>query len=100
MIPDTESQSTSTQLFRQSLRTQLNIMNPDPVPPSPQLPNPASVPFPIKSESHHNHAPTPVLPPQMESARSHTADDMVRMMNRTPLFMTSLEDAENGDDGT
>ncbi|MCJ1463049.1 hypothetical protein MMC07_001653 [Pseudocyphellaria aurata] len=68
--------------------------------PSPaQLPDPGSVPFPIKSKSQHNDAPTPALPPVMESVRSHTADDMVRMLNRTPLFMTSLEDAENGDDG-
>lgn len=64
-----------------------------------QLPNPSSVPFPIKSKPEHNRGSTPALPPQMESVRSHTADDIVRMMNRTPLFMTSLEDAEGGDDG-
>lgn len=65
----------------------------------PKLPTPSSVPFPIKSKPQHNHGPTPALPPHMESVRSHTADDIVRMMNRTPLFMTSLEGSE-GDDGT
>lgn len=35
----------------------------------------------------------PALPPQMASVRSHTADEIVQMMNRTPLFMTSLETA-------
>ncbi|KAL8742721.1 MAG: hypothetical protein Q9190_004845, partial [Brigantiaea leucoxantha] len=34
----------------------------------------------------------------MDSVRSHTADEIVQMMNQTPLFMTSLENAE--DDGT
>ena len=65
----------------------------------PKLPSSSSVPFPIKPKPQHNHGPTPALPPHMESVRSHTADDIVRMMNRTPLFMTSLEGSE-GDDGT
>lgn len=74
-------------------------MHLNPAPPH-QLPSPSSVPFPIKSNPQLKDAPTPALPPQMESVRSHTADDIVRMINRTPLFMTSLEDAEGGDDGT
>lgn len=36
----------------------------------------------------------PELPPPMASVRSHTADEIVQMMNKTPLFMTSLEDDE------
>ena len=35
----------------------------------------------------------PTLPPHIQSARSHTADEIVEMMGRTPLFMNSLEDA-------
>lgn len=42
--------------------------------------------------------PTASLPPHMETARSQTADEVVRLMSRTPLFMTSLEDAVG--DGT
>lgn len=41
---------------------------------------------------------TPSLPPHMESHRSQTVEDTVKKMARTPLFMTSLEDAET--DGT
>ena len=41
---------------------------------------------------------TPSLPPHMASVRSQTAGEVVKQMTRTPLFMTSLEDAEA--DGT
>ena len=34
----------------------------------------------------------PSLPPGADSIRSHTAEDIVKMMGRSPLFMTSLED--------
>lgn len=74
-------------------------MNLNPAAP-PQLSTPSSTPFPIKSTPQHHHGPNPALPPQLESVRSHTADDIVRMIRRTPLFMTSLDDAEGDDDGT
>ena len=61
--------------------------------------NTGSVPFPIQSIPQPTHGQTPALPPQMESVRSHTTDDIARMIKRTPLFMTSLEDAEGGEDG-
>lgn len=63
----------------------------------------STVPFPIKPKQQKDHEDDstpllPSLPPQMESIRSHRPDEIVRLMKRTPLFMTSLEDA--GDDGT
>lgn len=48
--------------------------------------------------THYEDDSKPSLPPQMESIRSHTADELIQMMKRTPLFMTSIEDAEG--DGT
>lgn len=52
-----------------------------------------STPFPVVEKNLGKDGTTPSLPPQMASVRSHTADEIVQMMNRTPLFMTSLEDA-------
>ena len=57
-----------------------------------------STPFPIGREEQVRNGTTPELPPQMASVRSHTADEILQMMNRTPLFMTSLEGVE--EDGT
>lgn len=37
---------------------------------------------------------TPSLPPHMKAIRSQTAGETVKQMARSPLFMTSLEDAE------
>lgn len=54
------------------------------------------VPFPLPPKSQDAGINLPSMPPQMESVRSHTADEIVGMMNKTPLFMTSLEDAGNG----
>lgn len=51
---------------------------------------PASTPFPIKVNGQNGT--TPSLPPQMASVRSHTTDELMQMMNKTPLFMTSLDD--------
>ena len=42
---------------------------------------------------NHGSSTTPTPPPQMESVRSRTADEIVEMMGRTPLFMTSLDQA-------
>lgn len=53
-----------------------------------------SVPFPIDASRLEQNGTTPALPPHMASVRSHTADEIVQMMNRTPLFMTSLETTE------
>ena len=53
-----------------------------------------STPFPIDATRLEQNGTTPALPPHMASVRSHTADEIVQMMNRTPLFMTSLESTE------
>lgn len=53
-----------------------------------------STPFPIDASRLEQNGTTPALPPHMASVRSHTADEIVHMMNRTPLFMTSLDNSE------
>ena len=53
-----------------------------------------SAPFPIDASRLEQDSTAPALPPHMASVRSHTADEIVQMMNRTPLFMTSLESTE------
>lgn len=58
------------------------------------------VPFPINEDrlkDAHNDPSAPRMPPAMESVKSHTADEILEMMNKTPLFMTDLENA--GDEG-
>ena len=57
-----------------------------------------SAPFPIAQCASSQNGIRPELPSQMASVRSHTADEIINMMNRTPLFMTSLENVE--DEGT
>jgi hypothetical protein len=44
-------------------------------------------------------APTAAMPPAMHSIRQYSADEVVSMLNRTPLFMTSLDetDGEGGE---
>lgn len=54
----------------------------------------SSTPFPISTRARDQHGSTPTPPPHMESVRSHTADEIVQMMNQTPLFMNSLENAD------
>ncbi|KAF2417103.1 TPR repeat protein-like protein [Tothia fuscella] len=57
------------------------------------------VPFPRKAGQSSNDSVGPVLPPAMENVRSYTADEVVQMLNRTPLFMTTLDetDGEGGE---
>ncbi|EED21120.1 TPR repeat protein [Talaromyces stipitatus ATCC 10500] len=53
-----------------------------------------NVPFPIKPEKVQNADPlAPELPPAMASIRSYTPDQLADMMNKTPLFMTDLDNA-------
>lgn len=44
-------------------------------------------------------APTAAMPPAMHSIRQYSTDELVSMLNRTPLFMTSLDetDGEGGE---
>ena len=70
--------------------------------PSTKLPDSAgstsqpSVPFPLPPKSKDEEVTLPAIPPQMESVRAHTAEEIVQMINKAPLFMTSLDDAGNG----
>ncbi|CAF9933511.1 MAG: hypothetical protein HETSPECPRED_008677 [Heterodermia speciosa] len=72
--------------------------------PSTKLPDSAgstsqpSVPFPLPPKSKDEEVTLPAIPPQMESVRAHTAEEIVQMINKAPLFMTSLDDAGNEDD--
>ena len=55
-----------------------------------------STAFPVRPDKITTDGQFPTLPPQMQGVRSHTADEIVQMMGRTPLFMTSLDDADKG----
>ena len=67
----------------------------EPIPLAPPTMASASAPFPIGSRHQDHNGIAPVMPPPMASVKSHTADEIVQMMNKTPLFMTSLEGEEN-----
>ncbi|KAL2041807.1 hypothetical protein N7G274_005591 [Stereocaulon virgatum] len=77
----------------------LNISSGQTAPASPPVPSVApsvasgSIPFPVGDKLQGQNGTTPAMPPHMASVKSHTADEIVQMMNRTPLFMTSLENA-------
>lgn len=55
-----------------------------------------SIPFPIKDDGVNKDPNMPDMPPSMASVKSHTADEIVELMNRTPLFMTDMEKATDG----
>lgn len=65
------------------------------------LPPSTETPFPIqpKPAAAGDASTTPSLPPAMDSIRSYSADEIVRMMKKTPLFMTNLEERSGGDEG-
>lgn len=48
------------------------------------------VPLPADSLTSNGTSTTPSLPPQMASVKAHSVDEIVDLMNRTPLFMTDL----------
>ncbi|KAM5439925.1 HSP70/90 co-chaperone [Microsporum canis] len=51
-------------------------------------------PFGIKRDAlPRENAAAPAMPPAMESVKSHTADEIIELMNQTPLFMTDVEKA-------
>lgn len=65
----------------------------DTAPPPPT----AETPFPLRPKpTEQDVSTTPSLPPAMDSVRSHTADEIVQMMKKTPLFMTDLADSADG----
>lgn len=60
-------------------------------------------PFPPKASRNDapaatSDAPTAAMPPAMHSIRQYSADEVVSMLNRTPLFMTELDETD-GDGG-
>lgn len=63
----------------------------------------APSPFPPKASPQDGaanpEAPTAAMPPAMHSIRQYSADEVVKMLNRTPLFMTELDetDGEGGE---
>ena len=65
-------------------------------PDSAQSTSQPSVPFPLPQKTKDEEIILPSIPPQMESVRAHTAEEIVKMINKAPLFMTSLDDAGNG----
>lgn len=53
-------------------------------------------PFPINEEKLkevENDPNAPKLPPTIASIRSHSKEELLSMMNKTPLFMTDIESA-------
>ncbi|CAG8358224.1 unnamed protein product [Penicillium salamii] len=59
-------------------------------------------PFPVNEEglkARQTDPNAPELPPAMASVQSHSSKDLMDMMNKTPLFMTDMENAgdENGE---
>ncbi|KAJ5156825.1 hypothetical protein N7492_009628 [Penicillium capsulatum] len=55
------------------------------------------VPFPINEERlkdiEQNDPSAPKMPPAMASVKSHSKEELLSMMNKTPLFMTDIENA-------
>lgn len=67
------------------------------VPPSLDAMLNTSTPFPLKepaSTPTSTSKPSAAMPPAMASVKQHTADEVLEMMNRTPLFMTSLDETD------
>lgn len=58
-------------------------------------------PFPVKAKQQQDvsNGPSAALPPAMDNMRQYTPDEVVSMINRTPLFMTSLDETD-GEGGT
>lgn len=53
-------------------------------------------PFPINEEKLkevENDPRAPKLPPTIASVKSHSKEELLSMMNKTPLFMTDIENA-------
>lgn len=56
-------------------------------------------PLPPKAATAQDASTTPSLPPAMDSVRAHSADEIIQMMKKTPLFMTDLEEGSEGNEG-
>jgi hypothetical protein len=59
------------------------------------------IPFPINEEGlkkRQTDPNAPALPPAIAAVQSHSSEELISMMNKTPLFMTDIENA--GDEST
>ena len=59
------------------------------------------LPFPINEEGlkkRQTDPNAPELPPDIAAVQSHTTKELIDMMNKTPLFMTDMNNA--GDEST
>ncbi|KAL9101108.1 MAG: hypothetical protein Q9163_003602 [Psora crenata] len=52
----------------------------------------SSIAFATRPEPLLDERSAPAIPPHMQGMRSRTADEVVQMMGRTPLFMTTMDD--------
>ncbi|KAI9878657.1 MAG: hypothetical protein M1830_000273 [Pleopsidium flavum] len=59
-----------------------------------QQTTPQTTPFPLPPETNGATSTTPSLPPQMSSIKTRSVDEVLELMNRTPLFMTSLDETD------
>ena len=48
----------------------------------------------IRAESGEHAVPLAQLPPAMADVKQHTADEVLTMMNKMPLFMTELDETD------
>ena len=57
------------------------------------------IPFPIKQERlkdiQDDPTAAPEMPPAMASVKTNTTEELMDMMNKTPLFMTDLDKARD-----
>lgn len=61
--------------------------------------NAAGTLFPPKKDPNSKNGDQPTqpgaaMPPVMDQVRQHTADDILKMMNKMPLFMTTLDETD------
>ena len=70
--------------------------NVDVPPPPPGAAGEDEAPFPINEErlkELENDPSVPKMPPAMASVKSQSKEELLDMMNKTPLFMTDIENA-------
>ncbi|EFE39698.1 hypothetical protein TRV_05592 [Trichophyton verrucosum HKI 0517] len=70
------------------------LFTPPPAAKEPSFLPSGETPFGIKKDALPKGSETlPAMPPAMESVKSHTADEIIELMNQTPLFMTDVDKA-------
>lgn len=70
------------------------VFTPPPAAKEPSFLPSGETPFGIKKDALPKGSEAlPAMPPAMESVKSHTADEIIELMNQTPLFMTDVDKA-------